>query len=82
MTADRQAAFVEAVNEDTFKPLQEYLEMPHPTFGGGDFQALAEQARAQAENSEIRFISARLPEGHVPHGCALLHSKRAAGSIY
>lgn len=65
MTADRQAAFVEAVNEGTLKPLQEYLDMPHPTFGGGDFQALVEQARAQAENSEITFISAKLPKDHV-----------------
>ena len=64
MTADRQAAFVDAVDEGTLKPLQAYLAMPHPAFGGGDFQAMIEQARA-ASDSDITFISTTLPEGHV-----------------
>lgn len=63
MTADRRAAFVEAMKDGTLMALPEYLAMPHPAFAGGAFQDLIEQARAQSDGTGMVFISAEnLPD--------------------
>jgi hypothetical protein len=57
MTRDRRQALTEAVAEGRLRPLAEYLRMSHPSFGGGAFAAMIEEARASAEGPGVIFIA-------------------------
>jgi hypothetical protein len=57
MTRDRREALIEAVQEGALIPLADYLSMPHPSFGGGAFAAMIEEARANADGSGVIVLS-------------------------
>ncbi len=61
MTEARRQAFRELARSGRTIPLEEYLRMEHPVFAGGDFQALVDRARAQAEAGGAAVVSASLP---------------------
>lgn len=77
MTEGRRQAFRELARSGRAIPLSEYLHMEHPVFAGGDFQALIEHARAQAEAGGAAVVSASLPVERLERARAFYAQTRA-----
>jgi hypothetical protein len=60
MTADRRSSFRRAVVDGEVIPLEEFLSMTHPVFGGAAFADLIEQARSQARSGGPTVLSAKV----------------------
>jgi hypothetical protein len=77
MTEARRQAFRELARSGRTIPLEEYLRMEHPVFAGRDFQALVDQARAQAEAGGAAVVSASLPVERLERARAFYAQTRA-----
>ncbi|RFF29956.1 hypothetical protein [Wenzhouxiangella sediminis] len=76
MTEARRQAFRELARSGRTIPLEEYLSMEHPVFAAREFQALVDQARAQAEAGGAAVVSASLPAEHLERARAFYAQTR------
>lgn len=76
MTERRRRAFRELARSGRTIPLAEYLDMEHPVYAGGDFRALIDQAREQAEADGAAVVSASLPAENLERARAFYSQTR------
>ncbi|MEN1727242.1 MAG: hypothetical protein AAGJ52_02270 [Pseudomonadota bacterium] len=77
MTRDRRAALIDAVGAETLLPLAEYLSMPHPSFGDGAFAAMIEEARANADDTGVIFITTEDSDARIDDAALFYTQTRA-----
>lgn len=76
MTADRREAFRELARDGQAIPLERYVRMTHPVFGGGAFQQRLEQARQQAESAGAAVTSFSMPDADLAEARAFYAQTR------
>lgn len=65
MTAARRSLFLNAARDGQLIPLDRYLSMPHPVFGGNDFRDLMREAREAAARDGAVVHTASMNEDQI-----------------